>query len=165
MRQKLVRIAYDSLSEGKVVKKAIEYLSEAGVRKKKIVVYVLFNFRDSPGDFLRRIRDLMSWDVTACPMRFEPRNSLKKNQHVGSRWAAEQLEMIVDARRVLGYAGTWPPTEGLKRKFLEARSFEDAMSFREKARPQLAASAPISWASGTVQQRRAPRILEAAASD
>jgi hypothetical protein len=135
VRQRLIRMAYDSPGEGKVVQRAIKYLSEAGVSKKKIVVYVLFNFRDSPDDFLRRIHDLMSWDVTAYPMRFEPLNSLKKNQHVAPRWTAEQLEMIADARRVLGYAGAWPPTEGLKRKFLEARSFEDAMSLREKARP------------------------------
>jgi len=134
VRQRLIRMAYDSPGEGEAVQRAIEYLSEAGVRKKKVVVYVLFNFRDSPDDFLRRIQDLMSWNVTAYPMRFEPLNSLKKNQHIGPKWTADQLEMIADARRVLGYAGAWPPTEGLKRKFLEARSFEHAMSLREKQR-------------------------------
>jgi len=165
VRQRLVRIAYDSPGGGDAVQRAIEYLSEAGIRKKKIVVYVLFNFRDSPDDFLKRIQDLISWDVTAYPMRFEPLSSLKKNQHVGPRWTAEQLEMIADARRVLGYAGAWPPTEGLKRKFLEARSFEDAMSLREKARPQLAANRPINWLARMAHHRRPPTMLEPAASD
>lgn len=163
VRQRLLRIAYDTPGEGKVAQRAIEYLAEAGISKKKIVVYVLFNFRDSPDDFLRRIHDLMSWDVTAYPMRFEPLNSLKKNQHVGSKWTAEQLEMIADARRVLGWAGAWPPTEGLKRKFLEARSFENAMSLREKARPQLAAKPSINSATRAAQRRHPSSVLESAA--
>ena len=149
VRQRFVRMAYDSPSEGKAVQRAIECLSKAGIRKKKIVVYVLFNFRDSPDDFLRRIQDLMSWDVTAYPMRFEPLNSLKKNQHIGPKWTADQLEMIADARRVLGYAGAWPPTEGLKRKFLEARSFEHAMSLREKQRASRG-PAPSNYAAITL---------------
>lgn len=130
--QRLVRMAYDSIGERRAVRKAIQHLSEAGVRKKKVVIYVLFNFRDSPDDFLKRIQDLMDWDVTAYPMRFEPLDSLKKNTSIAPKWTADELEMVADARRVLGYAGAWPPTPGLKKKFLEAKSFEEAMSLRER---------------------------------
>ena len=95
-----------------------------------MIVYVLYNFQDSPEEFLERLCDLMEWGVVAYPMRFEPLDSLKKNQHIGARWTAEQLEMIAQARRVIGYGGAFPPHEGLRKKFLEARNFEEAFTLR-----------------------------------
>jgi hypothetical protein len=54
-----------------------------------------------------------------------------KNQHVGSKWTPEQLEMIARARRVMGYGGAFPPYEGLRKKFASAKSFEEAFSLRQ----------------------------------
>jgi hypothetical protein len=72
----------------------------------------------------------MEWGVVAYPMRFEPLDSLKKNQHISSKWTTEQLEMIAQARRVIGYGGAFPPHEGLRKKFLQAKSFEEAFTLR-----------------------------------
>jgi len=38
--------------------------------------------------------------------------------------------MVAQARRVIGYGGAFPPYEGLKKKFLGAKSFEEAFGLR-----------------------------------
>jgi hypothetical protein len=130
LKTDVIRIAYDYRGMGRNVERAIEYLSEAGVRRRKIVSYVLYNYVDTPDDFFQRIRDLIQWGVVSYPMRFEPLNSLEKNCYVGPKWTAEELEMVADARRVLGTHGAFPPFEGLKIKFERANSFQDAFSLR-----------------------------------
>jgi hypothetical protein len=125
-----IRMAYDVPSERKALARAIPALERAGFKLRNIVVYVLYNFQDSPEEFLERLCDLMEWGVVAYPMRFEPLDSLKKNQHISSKWTTEQLEMIAQARRVIGYGGAFPPHEGLRKKFLQAKSFEEAFTLR-----------------------------------
>jgi len=125
-----VRMAYDVAAEKRALERAIPALERAGFKLRNMIVYVLYNFQDSPEEFLKRLCDLMEWGVVAYPMRFEPLDSLKKNQHIGARWSAEQLEMIAQARRVIGYGGAFPPHDGLRKKFLEARNFEDAFTLR-----------------------------------
>jgi len=53
-----------------------------------------------------------------------------KNSYVSPNWIEEELEMIAKARRVIGYGGAFPPYEGLTRKILEARNFQEAFSLR-----------------------------------
>jgi hypothetical protein len=125
-----IRMAYDVLTERKALSRAIPALERAGFKLRNTIVYVLYNFHDSPEDFLDRLCDLMEWGVVAYPMRFEPLDSLKKNQHVGPKWTIGRLEMIAQARRVIGYGGAFPPHEGLRKKFLEARNFEEAFTLR-----------------------------------
>ena len=125
-----VRMAYDVPAERKALGRAIPALRAAGFRPRDMVVYVLYNFQDSPQEFLERLCDLVEWGVVAYPMRFEPLDSLKKNQHVAEKWTSEQLEMVARARRVIGYGGAFPPYEGLRQKFQEAKSFEEAFSLR-----------------------------------
>jgi hypothetical protein len=125
-----VRMAYDVPAERKALERAILALEKAGCKLRNMIVYVLYNFQDSPEEFLERLCALMEWGVVAYPMRFEPLDSLKKNQHIGPQWTAEQLEMIAQARRVIGYGGAFPPHGGLRKKFLEARNVEDAFTLR-----------------------------------
>lgn len=125
-----VRMAYDVPTERNALARAIPALERAGFKLRNMIVYVLYNFQDSPEEFLERLCDLMEWGVVAYPMRFEPLDSLKKNQHIGPEWTTEQLEMIAQARRVIGYGGAFPPYEGLRKKFLEAKDFEEAFTLR-----------------------------------
>lgn len=125
-----VRMAYDVPAERKALERAIPALEKAGFKLRNMIVYVLYNFQDSPEEFLERLCDLMEWGVVAYPMRFEPLDSLKKNQYIAEKWTAEQLEMVAQARRVIGYGGAFPPHDGLRKKFLEARNFEEAFTLR-----------------------------------
>jgi len=143
IRMSVVRLAYDFYGIGPAVKRAIERLEAAGKRRRDIVVYTLFNYTDDPGDFLDRVKDLLSWGVVTYPMRYEPLTSLAKNKFVSPRWDPERLEMVADARRVMGCAGALPPYRGLVKKILKAESFDEAFKLRPlaKAKPHRISSA------------------------
>lgn len=126
VRMPVVRVAYDYPKMGHAVKKAIECLEAVGFSGRKIISYVLFNFEDKPEDLFERVRNLLEWGACAYPMRFQPLNTLEKDVYVGPGWTKEQLEMVATARRVIGIGGAFPPYEGLVKKFLKARNFEEA---------------------------------------
>jgi hypothetical protein len=129
LKMPFIRLAYDSPGMGNSVKRAIELLQQMGFRQREIVSYVLFNYKDTPDDLFRRVRDLLEWGATAYPMRYQPLDGLyafEKDSYISSEWTAEQLDMVAQARRVIGYGGAFPPYEGLVKKFLKARSFEEA---------------------------------------
>jgi len=126
----IVRLAYDSNSIKKDLEKAVNLLKEAGFRGRRIIVYCLYNHLDTPEDFLNRSRDLLAWGVVTYPMRYEPLEPGPKNTYVSPKWSFAYLEMIADARRVIGYGGSFPPYEALKRKILNASSFEEAFRLR-----------------------------------
>jgi hypothetical protein len=129
-RTPLIRLAYDSNGVRKSLEKAIGHLKEVGIRGRKILAYCLYNYFDTPKEFLNRIKDILEWGVVAYPMRYEPLKPMAKNQYVSPNWSHEQLEMIAKARRVIGYGGAFPPYEGLKKKILDANNFEKAFELR-----------------------------------
>jgi hypothetical protein len=130
LRLPILRLAYDSNRIKRPLEKAINLLKSVGIRGRNILVYCLYNHLDSPEDFLNRIIDLMEWKVVAYPMRYEPLIPRPKNTYTSPNWTIEQLEMVADARRVIGYGGAFPPYEGLKKKILNAKSFEKAFELR-----------------------------------
>ncbi len=134
-----IHFAYDWIGENKAVKNTIDLLAEAGYRKKNIIFYMLYNFfdfqnkyGDTPSDFLIRLQDLMQWGVSAYPMRYVPLDALDKNTFISPNWSLEQLEAIADARRVLGYGGTFVPYKGFVEKIYDSQFFEEAMELRPK---------------------------------
>ena len=131
----LIRLAYDQKGVYKFLKRAVETLSAYGFRRRDILVYTLYNYvTDDPEDFYQRVLDLLRLGVVCYPMRYEPLNSLKKNQYVSPNWTKEQLEMVAKARRVLGFSGVFPPYKALIEKFEKARNFEEAFSLRPPSR-------------------------------
>lgn len=130
LRIRPIRMAYDIPSEKKALENAIPALDAAGFNRRRMHVYTLYNFTDTPEDFLRRVVDLLSWGVVSYPMRYEPLNSLVKNKYVSPHWTAQHLEMVARARRVLGFGGAFPPYQALLDKFRNATSFEEAFSLR-----------------------------------
>jgi hypothetical protein len=130
LKTEYIRLAYDDRSMQQFIGSAIQDLKSAHVRPRKIIVYTLYNFRDTPEDFKCRVEELLKLGVASYPMRYEPVNALKKNEFVGEHWSHEELEMIADARRVIGVAGAFPPYLGLVNKFSNARTFSDAFALR-----------------------------------
>jgi len=126
----IVRLAYDSMEIRKPLKNAIKLLKNLGVDGRKIVVYCLYNFLDTPEDFLLRTKDLLDWGVVSYPMRYQSLEPGTKDQYISPNWSKEQLEMVAKARRVIGYGGAFPPYEGLKKKILDTNSFESAFSLK-----------------------------------
>lgn len=142
VKSKSIHMAYDWPWEGPYIQKAINLLADAGYKKKNLIFYMLYNFwdeqhkkGDTPDDFLLRLKNLMKWGASVYPMRFIPLDSLTRTGYVSPLWTPEKLEMIADARRVLGFAGTWVPYKALADKFLYSNTFEQAMELRPKKAP------------------------------
>ncbi|AJW76943.1 hypothetical protein X275_01080 [Marinitoga sp. 1197] len=126
LKTKMIRIAYDHISYKPIIYKAVNFMKEAGINGRKILVYLLYNFNDTPEDFLERLKDLMELGVVAYPMRYEPLDALEKNKFISENWNKEYLDAIPRARRVIGYSGAFVPHEGMKKKILNASSFYNA---------------------------------------
>jgi hypothetical protein len=130
LKMDFVRLSYDYHGIGPSVAKAIERLKACGINPRNVVVYTLYNYADDPEDLYERVMDLLHWGATSYPMRFEPLCSLQKNAYVGHHWTLEQLAMVGRARRVIGYAGAFPPYRPLIDKFEKAGNFEEAFTLR-----------------------------------
>lgn len=137
LKPPIIRLAYDSSDEKKSAHKATELLEEQGIRRRNILFYTLYNFHqpnyshsDSPDTFLEIIKDIAEMGCISYPMRYEPLDSLKKNQFISPYWTSDKLELVADARRVIGFGGAFPPYKGLVEKFISADNFEQAFELR-----------------------------------
>jgi len=127
-----VRLGYDFRRNGPLVRKAIERLNAVGIKGRRIMVYTLFNYNDDPEDLFERVRNVLHWGAVCYPMRYEPIHTLDKNKWVGSKWDLKRIDMVQRARRVIGYRGTFPPYEGLIKKFDGANGFDEAFKLRPR---------------------------------
>lgn len=150
VKSKSIHMAYDWPWEGPYIRKAIDFLDNAGYKKKNLIFYMLYNFwdaqhkkGDTPDDFLLRLKNLMTWGASVYPMRFIPLDSLTRTGYVSPLWSKDKLEAIADARRVLGFAGTWVPYKALADKFISSETFEKAMELRPKKEKLSARIPPI----------------------
>lgn len=130
LKFKNLRLAYDYKGIGPAVERALERLAAAGISRRRAVVYTLYNYVDDPENFKTRVEEIMTWGATSYPMRFEPLTSLTKNAWVSPHWDREQLQQVAAARRVMGFAGAFPPYSALVQKFRRARCFETAFKLR-----------------------------------
>lgn len=127
-----LRIAYDYPGIGPFVRRALERLEAAGIPRRRVVVYTLYNYLDGPENFKDRVTEILSWGATSYPMRFEPLTSLTKNAYVSPRWTREELEQVAVARRVIGFSGAFPPYAYLVGKFARAKDFHKAFQLRKR---------------------------------
>lgn len=130
LRIPIVRLAYDSKEIKESLRESIALLNDVGIDGRRIVVYCLYGYLDTPDDFLERIKDLITWGVVTYPMRYQQLEPCNKDSYVSPNWTREQLEMIAQARRVIGYGGAFPPYEGLRKKLVNATDFEQAFRLR-----------------------------------
>lgn len=126
---RFIRLSYDTLDMGPSVKKAVELLKSVGINGRNILVYALYNFTDNPQDLFIRIKNILSWGAVAYPMRFQPVNTLKKNDYVAPKWDETRLEAVQRARRVIGIGGAFPPYKGMIVVKVEGcRTFDEAFN-------------------------------------
>lgn len=141
MRIRTARLAYDLSNERESVRRAIERLSNAGIEGRRILVYALYNFTESPNEYFERVQDILNWGAVCYPMRYQPCNTLTKNSYVSKEWDERRLGMVQSARRVIGYGGAFPPYEGLVKKFIKAKDFDEAFGlYPEKSSPEIGKS-------------------------
>lgn len=132
MKMRYVRLAYDVNSEKEAVERSISLLNRVGVQGRRVLVYTLYNFTETPDEFLSKVEDILGWGAACYPMRYQPLNTLKKDSYISTKWTANRLEMVAKARRVIGYGGAFPPYEGLIKKFRNATDFDEAFDLYPK---------------------------------
>lgn len=124
-----IRFSYDDRNMGPSLNKAIKVLESFGVNPRKILVYALYNFTDTPQDLFERIKDTLKLGAVSYPMRYQPTNTLTKNAYVAPKWDKTRLEAVQKARRVIGSGGAFLPYEGmLKVKVEGCNTFDEAFS-------------------------------------
>jgi len=104
-----IRLAWDNIETEKQFRQGFEILRSAGVPARKIGVYVLIGFDDTPEDALYRLmtiwHDLKAWPN---PMRYQPLDSKCKNEYVASAWTHRELQRYVRYWSNLRYLSAIP---------------------------------------------------------
>jgi hypothetical protein len=92
LKTKLIRFSWDDTKDESSIRYAIERMIRAGYPKRKISIYVLIGFNDSPTDALYRLSELVKMGVIPFPMRFQELNANIRNSFVGVNWT--HLELV-----------------------------------------------------------------------
>lgn len=87
----MIRLAWDSKKYEKLFMSAFEKLVSAGIKPRNIRVYILLGFIESPQDALYRLEKVKSLGALPNPMRFQPLDTLVKNQYVHPLWTEREL--------------------------------------------------------------------------
>jgi len=86
-----VRLAFDHISCESAFMRAYELLRRAGISKRRIRVYVLFGFNDTPEDALYWLEAVKALGVRPNPMRYQPLDALTRNSYVAPSWTEREL--------------------------------------------------------------------------
>lgn len=84
------RFSFDHVNMESEVADAIKLCRERTTRK--ISVYVLFGFRDTPEDAYYRLELVRSWKIRPNPMRYQPLDAFQKNSYVAPGWTERDLK-------------------------------------------------------------------------
>ena len=109
-----IRFSFDKLKYSKNIERVAELLKKYKV-KPTLFCYMLFNYTDSPHDFWRRIvetHDIVNRvkrTIVLFPQRYEPLNSLKRNQFIGPKWTHEMVIGLV--KMYTNFRGFMPITK------------------------------------------------------
>jgi len=132
MKTICIRLSYDYSSLKKHVQRAVDTINQFGIRRRKVGVYILFNYLDDPDDFFNRVKDVLNCGAIAVPLRYQPLDTLRYNSHIGPQWDKPRLALFSNFRRVCGFGGVLPPYRWMVERFNNAEGFDDA--FKPPAR-------------------------------
>ena len=87
----MVRVSWDFVGMESKVMSAINMLRENGIPKRKIGVFILIGFEDTPDDALYRLNTIRNMGFYPFPMRYQRLDAVKRNDFVGKRWTNREL--------------------------------------------------------------------------
>jgi hypothetical protein len=93
LKKPVVRFAFDFTNAESEVERAVETARSAGL--KDIRVYVLFGYRDTPDDALYRLEKVRSWGCLPNPMRYQPLDTMVKDDYVAPGWTKKLLRDVM----------------------------------------------------------------------
>ena len=92
---KMVRLAWDHRKTEDSFRKGFDLLRTGGIPARKISVYVLLGYDDTPDDALYRLTEIWKLKAWPNPMRYQPLNTLSRNLYVGKGWSHYELQRYV----------------------------------------------------------------------
>lgn len=91
----MVRLAFDHVNYESDFMRAFEFLRAAKISKRRIRVYVLIGYKDTPEDALYRLRLVSNLGIDPNPMRYNPLDTLIRDSYVGENWTDRELTRYV----------------------------------------------------------------------
>ncbi len=87
-----VRLAWDDTGMERQFLAAYQILRDAGIPARKIHVYVLIGYKDTPADALYRLTTVWSHGSFPNPMRYQPLDASRRNEYVAPAWTSRELK-------------------------------------------------------------------------
>ena len=82
-----LRFAFDNMRVDGRIQKVIKLCLKEGIKKTHIMIYVLFNYNDTPQEAEWRAREIIKSGAIPYPQRYSPLDYLKKRpSYVGKYW-------------------------------------------------------------------------------
>lgn len=125
---KPIRFAFDDIRMRKAYERAVRMACNEGMTKQ--ATYVLYNFRDTPENFYRRLRinialnEELDAKISSFPMKYIPLTSQNRT-YVGVHWHKKLIRGVQCV--LLATRGMVSP----RREFFEAAFGRDTVEFRE----------------------------------
>jgi len=92
MKNPTMRLAWDNIKDEGSVVSALVKLRKAKIPRKNIRCYVLIGLNDDPENALYRCETLwFALGIQPSPMRYQPLDSMKRNEYVGENWTNKEL--------------------------------------------------------------------------
>lgn len=90
-----VRLAWDSVGLEFAFVRAYCHLRVVGIPKRRIRVYVLIGFDDTPGEALYRLETVASFGSLPYPMRYQPLDAPQRDSYVAPGWTGRELRRMM----------------------------------------------------------------------
>ena len=86
-----LRFAFDGMYQEGYIQKTLDMCNhDAGIGKARLMVYVLYNYEDTPQEAEYRMRQVIEHNGRPYPQRYTPLNKLEKTPiYVGKHWTEE----------------------------------------------------------------------------
>lgn len=94
----IIRLAWDDTKLERYIIRAIGWLNKAGFHERKIRIYVLIGYNDSPEDARYRLETIIEWGVWPYPMRYNPLDTLVRDSYVpdhSTGWTDRELHRYI----------------------------------------------------------------------
>ena len=88
-----IRFALDTMATEAHVKDALDLCRERATND--VGVFCLIGFNDTPETAQAKLELIRSWGVWPTPMRFQPLDAAKKNDHLAPGWTEKEMKRMM----------------------------------------------------------------------
>ncbi|MFW6026659.1 MAG: hypothetical protein ACOCRX_09980 [Candidatus Woesearchaeota archaeon] len=87
-----IRMAFDTMAQDGYIQDAINMMLQMGIPKSKIMVYVLFNYKDDLEEALYRSNEIRKAGAKVYPQRYVPLDwTDKPTNYIGPKWTKQMV--------------------------------------------------------------------------